>query len=89
MSRPRLRPASSGTRTAPASGTPAPEGPDASALRRLAELVADGRSDVPADLPAPARRAVEEEVRRLLRARLTRFIARAIAARLCPDPGTS
>jgi hypothetical protein len=51
-------------------------------IRRLAELIAEGRSCVPADLSPSEQQRLSEEVRGLLRSRLVRFIARAIALNL-------
>ena len=69
-------------------------GADASASRlgddeigRLAEMIADGRCELPDDLPATDRQKLEAEVRRRLRERLIRLIARAIAQHLRRDAG--
>ena len=49
-------------------------------LARLAELVADGETDLPDDLATEQLEQLIELVRRRRRARLVRFIARQIAA---------
>jgi len=48
-------------------------------LHRVAVLVANGEMPLPDDLPPPDHRWLLEEVGRQRRARLIRFIARAIA----------
>jgi len=88
MPRRRHRPDSSGSAGSPPSSCMAPAGSlDVGQIHRLAELIADGRSEVPPDLSDADQQRLHEEVRRLLRARMLRFIARAIAARLQRDPG--
>jgi hypothetical protein len=54
-------------------------------VSRWADLIADGRDDLPDGLPAQDRERLAEAVRRRLRDRMLRLIARAIAARLRRD----
>src|SRR5262245_40189987 len=88
MPRHRQRPDSAGATQEPSSLSLIPGGLEADQVRRLAELIAEGRTNVPADLSAADQQRVSEEVRQLLRARLVRFIARAIALdlRRAADP---
>src|SRR5205823_14082846 len=57
-----------------------PPGPDQ--VARWAELIADGRDEFPADLDQLDRTALLAAVRRRLRERLIRLVARAVAARI-------
>lgn len=70
-------------------------GVDASASRltndqisRLAEMVTDGRCELPDDLPTTDHQRFQAEVQRRLRQRLIRLIARAIALHLRRDAGS-
>jgi hypothetical protein len=54
--------------------------PDADALDRLADLIADGQAEWPADLAEPAASELTLAVRRRRRSRLVKLIARLIAA---------
>jgi hypothetical protein len=56
-------------------------------IGRLADLIAEGRGDLPADLSPPEQDRLLDEVRRRLRDRLVHFLARAIAAQLNRDAG--
>jgi hypothetical protein len=56
-------------------------------VSRWAEQIADGRGDFPQELPESERRRLLSEVRRRLRDRLIRLIARAIAAQLHCESG--
>jgi hypothetical protein len=88
MPRQRHRPGPSGPAGLRPSSRTAPAGSlDAGQVHRLAELIADGQCEAPPDLSGADQERLREEVRRLLRARLLSFIARAIAARLQRDPG--
>ncbi len=49
-------------------------------IQRWARLIAEGRGELPAELDAASRDLLVDEVRRLLKARLIRFVARVIAA---------
>ena len=51
-------------------------------IDRLADLIAEGRAELPDDLPGPDLRRLTAAVRRRLRDRLVRLIARAVACRL-------
>ena len=51
-------------------------------LGHLAEMIADGRCEVPNDLQATDEERLQVEVRRRLRARLVRLIAHTIAKQL-------
>ena len=51
-------------------------------LGRWAELIAEGRAEFPADLLLPDHGRLEGIVRRRLRDRLVRWIARGVAARI-------
>jgi hypothetical protein len=74
-------------RTSPA---PAAPGLGADQVARWADLIAEGRDAFPEGLPAPDHERLLAAVRRRLRDRLVRLIARAIAARLYrrARPGT-
>jgi hypothetical protein len=88
MPRQRQRLDESGFAVPPPSSCTAPLGAlESDQIDRLAELIANGQSEVPPDLSDTDQQRLHEEVRRLLRARLLRFIARAIATRLQRDPG--
>jgi hypothetical protein len=50
-----------------------------------ADRIADGRDEFPADLSEPDRSALADAVRRGLRDRLVRYIARAVASRLAAE----
>jgi hypothetical protein len=54
-------------------------------VSRWADLIADGRDDLPDGLPPHDHERLAEAVRRRLRDRMLRLIARAIAARLRRD----
>ena len=55
-------------------------------VARWADRIADGRDEFPVDLPEPDRSVLADAVRRCLRDRLLRLVARAIAERLArPD----
>ena len=68
------------TRTSPPAAPAAGLSGDQAA--RLADLVADGRGEVPEGLPPADRERLLAAVRRRLRDRLVRLIARAVAWRL-------
>lgn len=79
---------SSNSNPAPAraDGTPFPERLQEDQLRRLAEMVADGRAELPAEAsPADALR-LHQAIRQCLSARLLRLVARALAHHLQPRP---
>lgn len=79
MPRPKQHPDAAGATSEPSPLSSTPGGPEEDTVRRLAELIADGRSRVPAGLSAAEQQRLSEAVRGLLRSRLIRFIARAIA----------
>ncbi len=56
-------------------------------IGRLAEMVADGRCELPDDLPTGDGQRLQANVRGRLRLRLVRYIARAIAQHLHRDGG--
>jgi hypothetical protein len=60
-------------------------GLSADQVRRWASLIAEGRSELPADLQPQDRERLEAEVRRQLRHRLIHCVARAIAQRIRRD----
>jgi hypothetical protein len=86
--RPSIRPIPEpDTPPAPEPSPPARGGQSLDQVRLWADLIADGRSGFPADLPPPERDRLAAEVRRRLRDRLLRFLGRQIARDLGRDSG--
>ena len=86
--RPSIRPIPEpDTPPAPEPSPPARGGQSLDQVRLWADLIADGRSEFPADLSALERDRLAAEVRRRLRDRLLRFLGRQIARDLGRDSG--
>lgn len=56
-------------------------------VARLAEMIADGRCELPQDLQSSDAERLGRQVSRRLRSRLIHFIARAVADHLSRAPG--
>jgi hypothetical protein len=56
-------------------------------IQRWAELIADGRGEFPTELPPTDQNRLAAEVRTLLRNRLVRLIARAVATQIHSEAG--
>ena len=78
---------SDGTPTTTIADPAGPAGLAGDQVDRWADLIADGRGEFPTDLAPTDRDRLAAAVRRRLRDRLFRHIARAVAARLRREAG--